>query len=106
MSIRIQSESLTGSSISELSRSEEIARSGAGGARPASGTDAHGHDRVELSGLSDRLTDFLAAANVEHSTKVRQLAAVYAAGRYTVDSMRVSRAMIAESMGTAKSSGE
>jgi len=108
MSIRIQTEALTGGNVSEASRADEIARSAPGGTKPASGRDAQDADRVELSGLSDHITNALRATEAGHSEKVRQLTALYASGRYTVDSERVSRAMVSEALGAAapKSTGQ
>jgi len=105
MSIRIQNEAITGSSASEVSRSEDIARSGANGGNRVSGADPQNRDRVELSGLSDVLSNALDVSKSQHSEKVRQLAALHASGRYTVDSMRVSHAIVSEAIGsgTAKS---
>jgi len=100
MSIRIQSEALTGNSVSELSRAEDVARSTSAGTRPISGGSSQNRDRVELSGLSDGLTDALAAANVEHSDRVRRVAALYAAGTYTVDSRRLSSAIVSQAIGS------
>lgn len=100
MSIRIQNDALTGAGPSELSRAEEASRLGAGvgKSRPAQGAGAE--DTVEISSLSGSVANSMASANIQQSSRVRDLAALYASGRYEVDAAKVSHAIVSQSLRT------
>ncbi len=55
-----------------------------------------GTDRVEISTLASGVAHVLEQASQERATKLQKLTADYAAGRYQVDSLEVSRAILAE----------
>jgi len=56
----------------------------------------YGSDQVALSGLAARLSQALKQSRLEHEHKVEKLAAAYAAGNYRVNSLEVSRAIVAQ----------
>jgi hypothetical protein len=99
MSIRIQHEALPGTNVSEVSRGEEVSRSAKNGAPPASATAERGGDQVEISSLSGSITETLSAAAAHQADRIRLLSALYASGRYTVDSATVSRALVSKALG-------
>jgi len=55
-----------------------------------------GTDRVEISTLASGVAHMLEQVGQERAIKLHKLAADYAAGRYQVDSLEVSRAILAE----------
>lgn len=100
MSIRIQNDALTGAGPSELNRAEEASRldAGVGKSRPVRGAGAE--DTVEISSLSGGIAESMASANVQQSSRVRELAALYASGRYEPDAAKVSSALVSQSIRT------
>jgi anti-sigma28 factor (negative regulator of flagellin synthesis) len=107
MSIRIDHQSLPGTGVSELSRAEEISRSGKGGSKISTGASQQSGDQVQISSLSGGITETLSAIDARQSNKVQHLAALYASGRYKVDSAQISHAMVAQSVtAPAAKSGE
>lgn len=92
MSIRIDSDKLAGTSGAQTGQTEQI-RSG-GRSSLASGGRVGGRDSVEISSMAGGIADATAAQAAMNADRVQQLTAIYAAGRYQVDSLQVSRAMI------------
>lgn len=71
--------------------------------RPGSGSQAHslesaGGDRAELSGLTGRISQTLAAQSAERAQRLDKLAKEYHAGRYNPDSQPVSRAIVGQAL--------
>ena len=97
MLMRINNHNLTGASAAETNRTLETHVSdGAAGASP-NGIKRDG-DRVELSTTLGRVSRVLSADGADHAARVQALEVQYQSGRYRVDSMATSRAMVAETM--------
>jgi hypothetical protein len=105
MNIRIDQEALSGARVSELSRSEDVGSSSAVRSNSLSGPGGLKADQVDISSLSGSIADSLSAAAAQQTSKVQHLAALYAAGRYNVDSLQVSRSMVSQALGPALLSG-
>jgi anti-sigma28 factor (negative regulator of flagellin synthesis) len=88
MSIRIYSDGLAGTAASETSRAQELSRTTTG--RTSSWSPAGGEDQVQISSLSEALS----AQGSQRTARVQDLAAVYQSGRYQVNSMDVSHAIV------------
>jgi hypothetical protein len=104
MSIRIHNEALPGTSVSELSRAEEVSRSAKDGSKSISGAGITGGDQVELSSLSGSISQALTAAAAHQSGKVQHLAALYASGKYNVNSVDLGRAIVSQTIGSSSNS--
>ena len=105
MSIRIQSDHLAGTQSSETSKAHEISpstNSSSAKTRQAGG----GADQVEISSLSESIRSASAAQESQQAGRVRQLAALYASGRYQVDSKQVSHAMVSQALGETEGGGK
>ncbi|MEI9975171.1 MAG: flagellar biosynthesis anti-sigma factor FlgM [Ignavibacteriota bacterium] len=89
MSIQIYNDGLAGAAASGPSRTQEVS-SPASGQRPSSSVTSGGEDQVQISSLSSAL----AAHGSDRASRVAQLAAAYQSGRYEVNSMDVSKAMV------------
>ena len=105
MSIRIQNDGMTGTAASEASRTLDVVQIGSGGSRSSSRTGAS-TDRVEISSLSGQIADASSASAAAQANRVSQLAALYASGRYQVDSSALSRAMVSQSLQAGSSGGD
>jgi len=94
MSLRIQSEPAAGLASAETGRTGQPASavSGAGKARSASAGESGDH--VQVSSVAESISAGISAQNLEHAARVTQLGALYASGRYTVDSAKVSSAIV------------
>jgi len=99
MSIRIYNDGLAGTAASETSRAQELSRTTTTG-RTSSGSSASGEDQVQISSLSEALS----AQGSQRTARVQDLAAVYKSGRYQVNSMDVSHAIVNKAL-QAGSSG-
>ena len=100
MSIRIYNEGLSGASAPETSRTQEISRGGAGN-RANQGSGAGGEDQVQISSLSETLSNHAA----QRTAHVQNLKALYESGRYQVNAADVSHAIVGAAIqgGTAGS---
>jgi anti-sigma28 factor (negative regulator of flagellin synthesis) len=105
MSIRISNDGLTGTAASETSRTLDVVQIGSAGSRSGSRTGAS-TDRVEISSLSGQIADASSASASAQANRVRQLAALYAGGRYRVDSTALSRAMVSQAVQTSSLGGD
>ena len=105
MSIRIQSDQLTGTQSAETSRANEVSKlSGSSSAKTHGG--AGGADSVEISSLSEGIAAANAAQQTQQAGRVRHLAALYASGHYQVDSRQLSHAMVSQALGQSANGGE
>lgn len=106
MSIRIQNDQLAGTQAAETSRASEISRNSTSAARKGGGATGGGTDQVEISSLSEGITAANETQQVHESNRVHQLSALYASGRYNVDPMAVSRAMVSHGLATSGTGSE
>jgi anti-sigma28 factor (negative regulator of flagellin synthesis) len=105
MSIRIQNDVISGGVSPEVSRTGEPGHAAAGPGRGRVGTGTAGVDQVEISNAAQTFSDGVTASNVQHSARVKELAALYASGNYSVDAQQVSRALIDSSVSAAPPAG-
>jgi anti-sigma28 factor (negative regulator of flagellin synthesis) len=68
----------------------------------ASGSTSSGEDQVQISSLSSALS----AQGSQRAADVAQLAAAYQSGRYEVNSMDVSKAMVNNALKAGAAEGE
>lgn len=106
MSIRIHQEALPGGNVSELSRAEEVSRFAKTDGKFSSGVANPGGDQVDLSTLSSSISDSLDASAADQAGKVRNLAALYASGKYSVSSSELSRAIVSQTIGSPGEEGQ
>jgi anti-sigma28 factor (negative regulator of flagellin synthesis) len=102
MCLFIQSDPAAGLASTETSRTGQpaAAASGTGKARTASAGESGDH--VEVSSVAESISAGISAQNLQHAARVTQLGALYASGQYTVDSGRVSSAIVGSAVtGTA-----
>lgn len=98
MSIRIQTDSLSGATAPGVGRADEASPL-SGRATPASGkAGQRGTDSVEISSLSQSFTAANSAEDAHQASRVKQLAALYRSGQYQMDSASVSRAMVSQAL--------
>lgn len=105
MSIRIQNDGLAGAAASETSRTQDTVQIGNGAGRPGSRFDASS-DRVEISSLSGQIADASNSSQAAQANRVSKLAAMYQSGRYQVDSVAVSRALVSQAIQTGGTGGD
>jgi anti-sigma28 factor (negative regulator of flagellin synthesis) len=101
MSIQIYNDGLAGAGASEATRTQDLSRATTGG-KPTSGASSSGEDQVQISSLSSALT----ADGSQHAARVQQLSAVFQSGRYEVNSMDVSRAIVNQALTSPGMEGE
>jgi anti-sigma28 factor (negative regulator of flagellin synthesis) len=95
MSLRVQNDPSSGIGSSEVGRTGQTtsAVSTSGKSRASSGTA--GGDQVQVSSVAESIGAGTSALNVQRANRVSQISALYAGGKYTVDSAKVSAALIA-----------
>jgi anti-sigma28 factor (negative regulator of flagellin synthesis) len=95
MSLRVQNDPPAGigpSDVGRVAQSGSVA-GGSGKSRISSGLE--GGDQVQVSSVTESISAGNSALNLQRANLVSQLSALYAGGKYTVDSTRVSAALIA-----------
>jgi anti-sigma28 factor (negative regulator of flagellin synthesis) len=101
MSIRIQNDAISGGASHEVNRTGEAGHAGAGSGRNRIGTGTAGGDQVEISSAAQTFSEGVHTASPQHSARVKELSALYASGRYHVDSQQVSRALVNSGISSA-----
>jgi len=96
--MRVYDTNLTGASATEAGRTQELQKPDRSGSGQSSAAHGAGSDRVEFSGTLGRLSRALTTSNLDRSNRVQALAAQYQSGRYRVDPLATSRAMISEAL--------
>jgi anti-sigma28 factor (negative regulator of flagellin synthesis) len=96
MSIRVNNTDVALTTQTGPTEQVKPAGSGAGGGSPVSGKTAEDH--LEVSASTENINSALANQNLQHSQKIQQLGNLVAAGRYTVDSLDLSRAVISSAI--------
>lgn len=104
MSIRIDSDSLTGATAAQAGKTDQI---GSAGTKSAFGLTRQGagRDSVEMSSIAQELLGAAAAQDADRAGRINQLAAAYASGSYQPNSLNVSRAMVAQAINAPSESG-
>src|SRR5579863_3823110 len=98
MSIRVNNTDVALTTQTGLT--EQVKPSGPGGSGgPAAGKAAE--DQLEVSASTENINSALASQNLQHSQKIQQLAGLVSAGRYTVESGDLSRAIISSATGNS-----
>lgn len=96
--MKIYDGNLAGAAAAESSRTQETQRverdtaTATGGARSTAG------DHIELSETLNSLARAMSSYSSDRATKVQALAAQYQSGRYAVNSLATSRAMVASAL--------
>jgi len=101
MSIQIYNDGLAGAGASEATRTQDLSRATAGG-KPTFGAGSSGEDQVQISSLSSTLS----ADGTQHAARVQELSAIFQSGRYEVNSMDVSRAIVNQALTSPGMEGE
>ncbi len=104
MSIRIQNDGLSGAAASETSRTQDIVQIGGHSSNGASRA-GEPTDTVEISSLSGRIADAGSSIDAAQSKRVSYLAQLYQSGRYQVDSLAVSRALVSQALSASGTEG-
>jgi anti-sigma28 factor (negative regulator of flagellin synthesis) len=94
MSLRIQGDPAAGLSSTEAGGVSQTASLVAGSAKGRTTSGSAGGDQVEVSSVAEAISARNSAVNLSHAGRVAQLGALYASGKYTVDSAQVSHALV------------
>jgi len=95
--MRVYDRNMTGASAAEAGRTPDAAKAGGAASSHGAGSSRSG-DHVELSDALGRLSRALDTSGGERAKRVEALAALYGAGKYSVDPAKVSHAMVAEAI--------
>jgi len=95
MSLRVQNDPAAGIGASELSRAGQSASTAGGPGKSRISSGVEGGDQVQVSSVAESISAGTSSLNQQRANRVSQLGALYAGGKYTVDSARVSGALIA-----------
>ena len=101
MSIRIQNDAISSGASPDVNRTGEAGHAGSASGRSRVSTATPGGDQVEISSAAQTFSDGVHASSVQHSARVKELSALYASGRYQVDSHQVSRALVNSGISSA-----
>jgi hypothetical protein len=94
--MRIDDRNLNPASASQAGAASEASRSNASGTQIA---ESAGGDRSEISSLAGRVSQSLAGQSAARAQHLAKVAKEYAAGRYSMDSLATSRALIGTTLG-------
>src|SRR5579863_6961449 len=103
MSIRIQNDGLSGTSASQLERAQGPAIGSGSTLKPGGGLSSGGGDHVSISSLSESIAAASHADEVQQSSRIRQLSALYQSGQYHVDSLQLSRTLVSQALDSSTS---
>ncbi|HEU5023040.1 MAG TPA: flagellar biosynthesis anti-sigma factor FlgM [Bryobacteraceae bacterium] len=101
MSIRIQNDAISSGVSPEINRTSETGHASGGSGRGRVGAATAGGDQVEISSAAQTFSEGVHTASPQHSARVKELSALYASGRYHVDSHQVSRALVNSGISSA-----
>lgn len=105
MSLRIQNDQAAGLASTETARTGQTGSAAAGSGKTRTGSSGDGGDQVAVSSVAESITAGISAQNLQHAARVQQLSALYASGRYTVDSAKVGSAIVGNAI-TGLSAGK
>ena len=94
--MRIDDRNLNPASAPQSGAASETSRSHAWGAQIS---ESAGGDRSEISGLAGRVSQALAGQSAAREPHLAKVAKEYSAGRYSPDSITISRALISATLG-------
>jgi anti-sigma28 factor (negative regulator of flagellin synthesis) len=103
MSIRLDNDQLAGAAAQQTGHTDQIRSTGNRSSLTSRSRGASG-DSVEISSMAEGIADASAAQSTSSAQRVRQLTAIYASGRYQVDSRQLSQAMVSNAI-TSSSGG-
>ena len=95
MSLRVQNDPPAGIGPSEVGHAGQSASIAGGSGKSRISSGAAGGDQVQVSSVAESISAATAALSQQRASRVSQLSALYAGGKYTVDSAKVSAALIA-----------
>jgi len=95
MSLRVQNDASAGVGSPDVSRAAQTGSTAPGFGRSRTSSSAAGGDQVQVSSVAESIAAGATALSQERASRVSQLSALYAGGKYTVDSARVSAALVA-----------
>lgn len=104
MSIRIQNDSMAGVVAPGVGRTDEVSHPSNPSSLSTGKTGSRGTaDSVDISSLSQSVAAASTAQQTQQASRIKQLSALYASGQYSVDSERVSRAIVSQALGDGSS---
>lgn len=103
--MKINEQGLNGAYPSPLSGAREAQRVEVGRAPDRRTGYNVGMDRVEISDLAETVSNVLAEASVERSAKIAWLTEEVQSGRYRVDALQLSSAMIDDALRNPEKGG-
>jgi anti-sigma28 factor (negative regulator of flagellin synthesis) len=95
MSLRVQNDPAAGIGSSEVGRAGQSASIAGGSGKSRISSGIEGGDQVQVSSVAESISAGTSALNQQRADRVSQLSALYTGGKYTVDSAKVSAALIA-----------
>lgn len=95
MSLRVQNEPVAGTGASEVGRAGQATSTGPASGKGRVSSGAAGGDQVQVSSVAESISAGTSALNLQRSNRVTQISALYASGKYSVDSARLSAALVA-----------
>jgi hypothetical protein len=95
MSLRVQNDPSAGIGPSGVGGAGQSTSVGGGSGKSRISSGVAGGDQVQVSSVAESISAGTAALNQQRANRVSQLSALYAGGKYTVDSAKVSAALVA-----------
>jgi hypothetical protein len=95
MSLRVQNDPPAGIGPSEVGNAGQSASIAGGSGKSRISSGIEGGDQIQISSVAESINAGISALHQQRANRVSQLSALYAGGKYTVDSASVSAALIA-----------
>lgn len=95
MSLKVQNDASAGVGSPDVSRAAQSGSTTAVFGRSRISSSVAGGDQVQVSSVAESIAAGASELNQQRASRVSQLSVLYAGGKYTVDSARVSAALVA-----------
>jgi anti-sigma28 factor (negative regulator of flagellin synthesis) len=104
MRIRLENDGVSAASTAGAGQINPTRSGSSSPTAPAGHTG--GADQVEISPLSESISNASNALQTQQADRVNQLAAVYAKGQYQVDSAQISHALVSQALASGSVENE
>jgi anti-sigma28 factor (negative regulator of flagellin synthesis) len=104
MSLRIQSDVTSAATSLDVGRTSDSVSTAAGSSQRRVGTGSGAGDQIDISSAAESIAAKVSNNNLEQAGRIKQLTALYSGGQYSLDSAKISRAIVDSAVSAAPAS--
>ena len=101
MSVRIHNDVISAGTGLDVGRTGAASSPTSGSTRGITGSGTSGGDHIDISRAAETIAAGVSTSNLEQAARVKNLSALYSSGQYSVDSGKVSKALVDNSLSGA-----